>query len=37
MLIRQIELIRKALTLVHEDLQFDHELELTELLEQVAH
>ena len=37
MLIRQIELIRKALTLVHEDLQFDFELELTELLEHVAY
>jgi hypothetical protein len=33
---RQIELIRKALAYLHEDLQFDYELELTELLEQVA-
>ena len=37
MLIRQIEVIRKALTHLHEDLQFDYELELTELLEHVAH
>ena len=37
MLMRQTELIRKALTYVHEDLQFDFELELTELLEHVAH
>ncbi|OUT96337.1 MAG: hypothetical protein CBB92_10140 [Flammeovirgaceae bacterium TMED32] len=37
MLMRQIELIRKALAFIHEDLQFDYELELTELLEQVAH
>ena len=36
MLMRQIELIRKALAYLHEDLQFDYELELTELLEQVA-
>ncbi len=33
MLVRQIELIRKTLTHVHEDLQFDYELDLTELLE----
>ena len=37
MLMRQTELIRKALTYVHEDLQFDFELEITELLEHVAH
>ena len=37
MLMRQTELIRKALTYVHEDLQFDFELELTELLEHVAY
>ena len=37
MLMRQTELIKKALTYVHEDLQFDFELELTELLEHVAH
>ena len=32
MLIRQIELIRKALTHLHEDLQFDYESEITQLL-----
>ena len=37
MLMRQIELIRKALAYLHEDLQFDHELELTKLLKQLAH
>ena len=37
MLVRQIELIRKALAYLHEDLQFDHELELTKLLKQLAH
>ena len=35
MLIRQIELIRKALTHLHEDLQFDYESEITQLLGQV--
>jgi len=37
MLMRQIELIRKALAYLHEDLQFDHEFELTKLLKQLAH
>ena len=32
MLIRQIELIRKALIHLHEDLQFDYESEITQLL-----
>lgn len=36
-LIRQIELIRKALTYLHEDLQFDFESEITQLLEQIEH
>ena len=35
MLIRQIELMRKALTHLHEDLQFDYESEITQLLGQV--
>ena len=32
MLIRQIELIRKALTHLHEDLQFDYESEIIQLM-----
>ena len=35
MLIRQIELLRKALTHLHEDLQFDYESEITQLLRQI--
>ena len=37
MLTRQIEIIRKALAYLHEDLQFDYELELSTVLKQVAH
>ena len=37
MLTRQIEIIRKALAYLHEDLQFDYELELSTLLKQDAH
>ena len=37
MLIRQIELIRKALIHLHEDLQFDYESEITQLLRQLEY
>ena len=31
--LRQIELIRKAMSKMHEDLQYDYEIELTQLLD----